>query len=366
MQHTWNSFSRDDVYSADEIAQAAGVSARDVERRIATDRVMTTEGMVAQSDAIRLIRALAADREARAIAAIHGASLVFLENPKRRTKVSLATSGALHAVGIGAILLAAFLGRVDASNDEAPELTPNRLVFFMAAGPGGGGGGGGVQIPLPPKRAQRKAIVKKAISSPVPEVRREVPRPEPVPPAPPKPVETPVAPPTPEPPPPPPPPAPAVKAPVVTMPADEQDEIGAPSKAPSATQGAGKGGSAGGGAGRGVGEGEGPGIGPGSGGGTGGGPYRAGAGIEPPRLLHEVKANYTEDARRQGIQGSVTLEIVVRSDGSVGSVRIVRGLHSGLDRMAMDAVRQWRFAPARRHGVPVDVIAEVSVQFKLR
>ncbi len=365
MQETWNSFSQDDVYSAEQIAQAAGVSVREVERRMLTDQVPASGGLVAQADAVRLVRAVVADRTEKEIASSHGASLLFLADRKRRTTVSLATSGALHAMFLCVILIATALGSVDASSHEEPVPAPSRLVFFMAPGPGGGGGGGGVNIPQPPRRAQRKAIVKKAVSSPVPEVRREVPRPEPVPPAPPRPIETPVAPPRPDPPPPPP-PAPAVSAPVVPMPADEKDAVGAPTTKPGTTQGAGNGGSAGGGIGRGVGEGDGPGIGAGSGGGTGGGPYRAGAGIDAPRLLHEVKANYTEDARRQGIQGHVALEIVVRRDGSVGSVRVVRGLDSGLDRMAMDAVRQWRFAPARRQGVPVDVIAEVSVQFKLR
>ena len=67
-----------------------------------------------------------------------------------------------------------------------------------------------------------------------------------------------------------------------------------------------------------------------------------------------------------GYQGEVTLEIVVRRDGSVGDVRVLRGLGNGLDRMAIDAVRQWQFAPAHRLGSPVDVIVEVGVQFKLR
>ena len=49
------------------------------------------------------------------------------------------------------------------------------------------------------------------------------------------------------------------------------------------------------------------------------------------------------------------LEIVVRRDGSVGDVRLKRSLDRGLDQRAIEAVRQWRFAPARRHGVPVDV-----------
>jgi protein TonB len=355
-----------EIYSVQDIAQAAGVSTRVVERRMQLDRVETTRGFVAQADAIRLARVCADDAADEALASNARVPLAFLADRKRRTTAGVATSGMLHAAMIGVILLATLLGRVDASSDEAPEPVPTRLVFLMQPGVGGGGGGGGMKVSLPPRRAQRKAVVKKAVSSPVPEVRREVPKPEPVPPAPPRPVETPTAPPKPDPPPPPP-PAPAVKAPVVPMPADQQDAVGASStRPPSTTQGAGDGGSAGGGVGRGMGEGRGSGIGEGEGGGTGGGPYRPGAGIEPPRLLREVKANYTEEARRQGVQGQVTLEIVVSRDGSVSSVRIVRGLGHGLDRMAIDAVRQWRFAPAKRHGVPVDVIAEVSVQFKLR
>ena len=52
----------------------------------------------------------------------------------------------------------------------------------------------------------------------------------------------------------------------------------------------------------------GSGIGPGAGGGTGGGPYRAGSGVEPPRLLREVKAQYTDEARRRGTTGNVVLK----------------------------------------------------------
>jgi protein TonB len=117
-------------------------------------------------------------------------------------------------------------------------------------------------------------------------------------------------------------------------------------------------------------DGSGPGVGPGvddgTGGGAGGGPYRPGSGVEPPRLLREVKAQYTDDARKRGITGGVLLEVVIKSDGSVGDVKVLRGLGYGLDERAMSAVRNWRFAPARRLGSPVDVIVEVEVEFSLR
>jgi len=79
-----------------------------------------------------------------------------------------------------------------------------------------------------------------------------------------------------------------------------------------------------------------------------------------------VKAVYTDEARRRNMTGDVLMEIVVRRDGSVGEVTVKRGLGAGLDERAIDAVRQWRFAPARRQGGPVDVIVEVAVEFTLR
>ena len=134
----------------------------------------------------------------------------------------------------------------------------------------------------------------------------------------------------------------------------------------SSSYGPGTGGGAGSGSGLGLGEGQGGGIGPGSGGGTGGGPFHPGAGIAPPQLLREVRANYTDDARRRAIEGDVVLEIVVKRDGSVGQVRVLHSLGGGLEQKAVEAVRQWKFAPAMRYGAAVDVVVEASVGFKLR
>jgi TonB family protein len=161
---------------------------------------------------------------------------------------------------------------------------------------------------------------------------------------------------------------PVVVAPIVTAPSDNKDRAGVlqQARAEAESRGSGQGGGVGTGKGTGVGEGDGSGVGPGSGGGTGGGPFRPGSGITPPRLLREVKAEYTDEARRAGIVGDVVLEIVVRRDGSVGDVKILQGLRSGLNDRAVQAVRQWRFSPAMRQGAPVDVIVEVAVEFKLR
>ena len=247
-------------------------------------------------------------------------------------------------------------------------LQPARLVFLATPGPGGGGGGGGLKQPAPPSKAE--------LQSPAALVKSPVPRPKPLTTQRPERVRRPLPPPVVsqrkpiDPPPPDPRPAlkPQVVAPVVSASSDARDRAGvlAEPSVETESQGPGTGAGVGTGQGTGIGEGSGPGIGPGSGGGTGGGPYRPGAGITPPSLLHEVRPDYTEEARRAGIEGEVVLELVVRHDGSVGEVKVLNGLRAGLDRRAIDAVRQWRFAPARRYGTPVDVIVEVAVEFKLR
>jgi TonB family protein len=230
-----------------------------------------------------------------------------------------------------------------------------RLVFLVAPGPGGGGGGGGRVEPAPPPPAARKGVEK--LRSPVPE-RRPRPRVDP------PPIVRPVE--------PPPVKEEPVVAPVAPVAADPRDRAGVPwvAKEPppqaAESHGPGTGGGTGNGQGTGIGQGDGAGIGPGSGGGTGGGPYRPGAGITAPAIVREVKPDYTEEGRRRHLEGDVVLEIVVRSDGSVGSVKLLQGLGAGLDERAMDAVRQWRFSPAKRYGVPVDVVVEVAMEFKLR
>jgi TonB family protein len=269
---------------------------------------------------------------------------------------------------LGLLVLMTTLGLTSAE-EPAKRLEPPRLVFLATPGPGGGGGGGGLRQPAPPPKAQMKGPA--TVKSPVPPPKRLTTRkPEPdvrrqPPPVPPRPVPQPVEPPPPAPRPP---VTPQVIAPVVNASSDPRDRAGvlSESTAEAESQGSGSGAGVGTGHGSGIGEGIGAGIGPGSGGGTGGGPYRPGSGITAPELLREVRPAFTEDARRRGIEGDVVLEIVVRRDGSVGDVKVLEGLGGGLNGNAVDAVRQWRFSPARRHGVPVDVMVEVAVAFKLR
>ena len=355
-----------DLYSPHEIALAAGVPEADVLAALGTVR-----GFVAHADAVRLGRALAQDvafgrgpdpAGSRKSAVTRAPGLLFsmfsdASHSRRTSRVPLAVSSTLHA---GIVAVAMFIATFNLAPRAAALRTddrfdPMRLVFVATPGPGGGGGGGGLLQKAPPPKEMREGH--RAISSPLPE-RRE-----------PKPIVPVPAPPEPKPEP----PLkaeqlPMIVAPIITAPADTRNRVGVLQQTTAETDshGPGAGGGAGTGSGTGLGEGNGRGIGPGSGGGTGGGPYRPGSGIEPPRLLSEVKADYTEAARQRGIVGDVVLEIVVRRDGSVGDVKILQGLGGGLDDRAVQAVRQWRFAPAHRQGAAVDVIVEVAVEFKLR
>jgi TonB family protein len=356
-----------EVFTAQEIARAAGVSVREVRGLLDSGQVTSLDGRYVAArqavKAVRLLRGEATAVERRELFAPRRAG-------EKSPGAGIAGSTLLHASLLAGLVIMTSFG-LTATEEEPPKpLTLTRMVFLATPGPGGGGGGGGLKQPKPPAKAQMK--MRTALKSPVPPpkpITTRKPDPVRVTPPPPPPVVQPVAKAV-EPPPPPvrPPVTPQVVAPVVMASNDARDRAGIPTEAAaeSDSQGSGSGGGAGTGQGTGLGEGTGAGIGPGSGGGTGGGPYRPGSGITPPELVREVKPEYTEDARRTGIEGDVELEIVVRSDGSVGDVKVIRGLGGGLDRRAIDAVRQWRFTPAKRFGRAVDVVVEVAVEFKLR
>lgn len=131
------------------------------------------------------------------------------------------------------------------------------------------------------------------------------------------------------------------------------------------SNGTGSGGGIGTGSGGGVGSGRGPGVGPGWGGGIGGGAYRVGGGVSAPRLIYGPDPEFSEEARKAKYQGTVVLWAVVGADGRVRELRVFRSLGMGLDEKAIEAVRNWRFDPARKDGVPVAVQVGVEVNFRL-
>ncbi|HEY2435519.1 MAG TPA: TonB family protein [Vicinamibacterales bacterium] len=349
-----------DVYSAGEIARAAGARTHEVHElaRAGLIRPLTGAGYFTGADAVIAFRALAGGGGERPL-------FRPTAGVRREPGLPLAVSGSLHAATVLVVALLTSAGLTRNQARDASSHTPSQLVFLVSPGPGGGGGGGGLKDPVPAPAAQRHGV--EAMRSPVAVHRRPPPivavrhtppprveparnvRPDP------PPVEKAAA-------------IQPVFAPVTPAAPDPRERAGVttPAAADHDSHGPGTDGGVGSGRGTGLGEGDGSGIGSGTGGGAGGGPYRPGTGITPPSILREVRPDYTDEGRRRAVEGDVVLEIVVRADGSVGSVKVLQGLGAGLDQRAMDAVRQWRFNPAKRYGTPVDVIVEVAVEFKLR
>ena len=87
--------------------------------------------------------------------------------------------------------------------------------------------------------------------------------------------------------------------------------------------------------------------------------------ITPPRLSEVASPDYTAEAKKKKIEGSVTLLIVIDTKGDVIDAKVVKGLGHGLDENAIIAVKEWKYKPAEKDGEPVTVKMEVSVGFNL-
>ncbi|MDE3155014.1 MAG: energy transducer TonB [Acidobacteriota bacterium] len=237
------------------------------------------------------------------------------------------------------------------ATDAAPPAQPQpiaQLVWIPEKGPGGGGGGGGNRSAEPPRKAELPGKDKLALAvAKPPDTTKPKPKEAPKPPQ-------------------------EVNIPAMTVASGVQKLPGVIENLPPASdfsQGSGTGGGAGSGSGVGVGSGQGSGLGPGYGGGTGGGAYQMGTkGLIPPSVITEVRPQYTSDAMRAKIQGTVWLECIVEPDGTVGNVRVIKSLDPtfGLDQEAIKAARQWRFVPGTMLGKPVPVRVTIELTFTLR
>jgi protein TonB len=84
-----------------------------------------------------------------------------------------------------------------------------------------------------------------------------------------------------------------------------------------------------------------------------------------PKVASEVKIPYPEEARRAGIEGTVTLSITIDPEGKVVSVKIVSGPGYGLNEAARDAIRRFRFKPAIKGGEAVSTEMKYAYTFLL-
>jgi TonB family protein len=92
-------------------------------------------------------------------------------------------------------------------------------------------------------------------------------------------------------------------------------------------------------------------------------PRQASSDVSAPGPLRKVDPKYPPTLIHERVEGEVVLYAVIRSDGSVDSIQLVRGIDDQLDANAMQALSQWRFRPATKEGIPVDLEAIVHIPF---
>jgi TonB family protein len=92
-------------------------------------------------------------------------------------------------------------------------------------------------------------------------------------------------------------------------------------------------------------------------------PHLASSDLSGPSPVRKVDPKYPPTLINEHVEGEVILYAVIRRDGSVDSIQLVRGLDEELDKNAMNALGQWKFRPATRHGEPVELEAIVHIPF---
>lgn len=87
--------------------------------------------------------------------------------------------------------------------------------------------------------------------------------------------------------------------------------------------------------------------------------------VTQPSILRKVAPRYSERARKDGIEGTVTLKLIVAPDGRAKDIEVMKPLDPELDINAIAAVADWMFKPGTRNGEPVAANTTVDVSFNL-
>lgn len=92
------------------------------------------------------------------------------------------------------------------------------------------------------------------------------------------------------------------------------------------------------------------------------------SGLTLPVVVKRAWIGYTAEAMRAGVHGAITVECIVKTDGTVGDVRIIRAPQRpfGMDDEAIKTAKQWRFKPGQKDGKPVPVSVSIDFQFSTR
>ena len=88
--------------------------------------------------------------------------------------------------------------------------------------------------------------------------------------------------------------------------------------------------------------------------------------VTPPTVLFRTEPVYTLEARKANLEGTVELSAIIRKDGSIEAVKVLRGLGLGLDESAIKALKSWRYRPGMKGGRPVDLRVNIEIKFGLQ
>ena len=86
--------------------------------------------------------------------------------------------------------------------------------------------------------------------------------------------------------------------------------------------------------------------------------------LAAPVPVRKVDPKYPQLAIKQHIDGEVILYAIIRKDGHVDSIQVVRSIDPQLDQNAMEALSRWEFRPATREGQPVELEAVIHIPFR--
>ena len=85
----------------------------------------------------------------------------------------------------------------------------------------------------------------------------------------------------------------------------------------------------------------------------------------PPQLLRRAEPQFSEEARKKKVNGTITISLLITEQGMPADVRVVRGLGYGLDENAVEAVKQYRFKPAMKDGRAIAQHISIEVSFHI-
>jgi TonB family protein len=93
---------------------------------------------------------------------------------------------------------------------------------------------------------------------------------------------------------------------------------------------------------------------------------RVGGDVQGVRLMKGVQPIYPAELQSQGVEGAVLIRAVISTDGKLASATVMNSaVNAELAKAALDAVKQWQYAPTLLNGAPVEVVTTITVNFRL-